>query len=164
MDHDLYLKSIDPWGKSSNQKHDINKCMTVSFQTAQQNPTHLPRNDDDEMHQATFTENHVHAPHDITLRIRVTPNAKNTALLPGLHTDTHGISWLKIALAAKPQDNTANKALVHFLAQKLKHPKSRIQIISGMHDRHKRLLLTQPSDTTRTYIYGLHPSNATPEV
>ena len=63
------------------------------------------------------------------LRVRVTPRARRTGIV-GI-VDAVGKPALAIRLAAPPVDGAANKALVTFLADWLRMPKSSLRIVSG---------------------------------
>jgi len=67
----------------------------------------------------------------ITLTLHIQPGAKKTEFA-GLHGDA-----LKIRLAAPPVDGKANEALVKFIADELKLPKSAVNIKSGQTSRRK---------------------------
>jgi uncharacterized protein len=69
----------------------------------------------------------------ITLTLHIQPGAKKTEFA-GLHGDA-----LKIRLAAPPVDGKANEALVKFVAEALKLPKSAITLKSGQTSRRKVL-------------------------
>ena len=71
----------------------------------------------------------------VTLTLHIQPGAKKTEVA-GLHGDA-----LKIRLAAPPVDGKANAALVEFVAERLKLPKSAVCLKSGQTSRHKRVLL-----------------------
>jgi uncharacterized protein (TIGR00251 family) len=69
------------------------------------------------------------------LRVRVTPRARRTAFA-GL-TEVDGRPALAIRLAAPPVDGAANTALLAFLADTLKMPKSCLRLLSGEASRLK---------------------------
>jgi uncharacterized protein (TIGR00251 family) len=69
----------------------------------------------------------------ITLTLHIQPGARKTEFA-GLHGDA-----LKIRLAAPPVDGKANEALVKFIAETLKLPKSAISLKSGQTSRRKVL-------------------------
>jgi len=69
----------------------------------------------------------------ITLTLHIQPGAKKTEFA-GLHGDA-----LKIRLAAPPVDGKANEALVKFIAETLKLPKSAVNLKSGQTSRRKVL-------------------------
>lgn len=69
----------------------------------------------------------------ITLTLHIQPGAKKTEFA-GLHGDA-----LKIRLAAPPVDGKANEALIKFLAETLKVPKSAVSLKSGQTSRRKVL-------------------------
>ena len=67
----------------------------------------------------------------ITLTLHIQPGAKKTECA-GLHGEA-----LKIRLAAPPVDGKANEALLRFVAERLKLPKSAVILKSGQTSRHK---------------------------
>jgi uncharacterized protein (TIGR00251 family) len=69
----------------------------------------------------------------ITLTLHIQPGAKTTEFA-GLHGDA-----LKIRLAAPPVDGKANEALIKFVAEALKLPKSAVNLKSGQTSRRKVL-------------------------
>ncbi len=73
------------------------------------------------------------SPGRFTLTLHIQPGAKKTEI-SGLHGDA-----LKIRLAAPPVDGKANAALIDFVANFLKIPKSRVDIKSGHSARRKVL-------------------------
>ena len=78
----------------------------------------------------------------ITLTLHIQPGAKKTEFA-GLHGDA-----LKIRLAAPPVDGKANEALIKFVAETLKLPKSAVILKSGQTSRRKVLEVTG-SDAAR---------------
>jgi hypothetical protein len=72
-------------------------------------------------------------PDGCTLAVRVHPAAKRNAI-GGTHDGA-----LKISLTSPPTDGRANDALVAFLAERLRLPRSRISLISGASSRSKTL-------------------------
>lgn len=71
---------------------------------------------------------------NVILSIRVTPNAKKTAIV-GLWNKSH----LKITLNAPPTDGRANEVLISFLSKILSVNKSDISIICGQTAREKKI-------------------------
>ena len=69
----------------------------------------------------------------ITLTLHIQPGAKKTEFA-GLHGDA-----LKIRLAAPPVDGKANAALIKFVADVLRLPKSAVNLKSGQTSRRKVL-------------------------
>ena len=69
----------------------------------------------------------------VALTLHIQPGAKKTEIA-GLHGDA-----LKIRLAAPPVDGKANEALVKFVAEALKLPKSAVNLKSGQTSRRKVL-------------------------
>lgn len=81
----------------------------------------------------------------ITLTLHIQPGAKKTEFA-GLHGDA-----LKIRLSAPPVDGKANEALIKFVAETLKLPKSAVSLKSGQTSRRKVLEVT---GTTSEAIAG----------
>ncbi len=75
------------------------------------------------------------SPHSI-LHIKVTPNSSQTKI-SGKFLDEKNQEYIKINLAAVPEDNKANEELIKFLAKLLKISKSKIEIIRGETSRMK---------------------------
>lgn len=69
----------------------------------------------------------------VILTLHIQPGAKKTEFA-GQHGDA-----LKIRLAAPPVDGKANEALVRFIAEALKLPKSAVNLKSGQTSRRKVL-------------------------
>jgi uncharacterized protein (TIGR00251 family) len=73
------------------------------------------------------------------LTVRVHPGARTNAIT-GVHDGT-----LKISLTTPPTDGRANEALVAFLAERLRIPRSRISLLSGATSRGKSLRIAAKS-------------------
>jgi uncharacterized protein len=72
----------------------------------------------------------------LIVRLKIIPNSsKNEIIFDGEN--------LKIKITAQPIENKANKALIEFLAKKLKIAKSNIQIIKGELNKEKTLLIKE---------------------
>jgi len=69
------------------------------------------------------------------LSLYVQPRSSRNELA-GLHGDS-----LKLRLTTPPVDGKANKAVISFLAKRLKIPKSAINIRNGLQSRSKKILL-----------------------
>ncbi|MFA6313803.1 MAG: DUF167 family protein [Sterolibacterium sp.] len=69
----------------------------------------------------------------VVLSLHIQPGAKKTEIA-GLHGEA-----LKIRLAAPPVDGKANDCLIAYLAQTLGIAKGRIDLISGISSRAKRV-------------------------
>jgi len=78
-------------------------------------------------------------PDGCTLSVRVHPGAKKDAV-----TGTHA-GALKIALHSPPVDGRANEALIAFVADQLRLPRSRVSLLSGASSRSKVLRVTGKS-------------------
>jgi uncharacterized protein (TIGR00251 family) len=72
-------------------------------------------------------------PGGVRLAVQITPNAKKTEVI-GVLDDA-----LKLKLQAPPVDGKANEALIKYLAQVLKVPKSAVSITHG-HTSKKKLI------------------------
>lgn len=84
----------------------------------------------------TFAQN---APDGCTLAVRVHPGAKKNDVT-GLHAGA-----VKILLTTPPVDGRANEALIEFIADLLRIPRSRIALLSGTTSRMKVLRITGKS-------------------
>ena len=69
---------------------------------------------------------------------RITPNARRHEIT-GWEVDELGRDILRLKLQAPPVEGKANKALVAWISELLKVPKSHVHIISGEKSRIKRL-------------------------
>lgn len=77
--------------------------------------------------------------------IRVTPGAAQSKI-GGKFVDEKNQEYLKISIAAPPEDGKANEELIKFLSKKLKIAKSKIEIIRGETSRFKVLRLGELVD------------------
>ena len=84
----------------------------------------------------------------ITLTLHIQPGAKKTEFA-GLHGDA-----LKIRLAAPPIDGKANEALIKFVAETLKLPKSAVNLKSGQTSRRKVLEVSGSSQAAIAQLAG----------
>jgi uncharacterized protein len=71
----------------------------------------------------------------LILELHVQPGASRTEFA-GRHGER-----IKIRLAARAVDGSANEALIEFLAAHFKVPKSRVRIASGVKSRQKRVIV-----------------------
>jgi uncharacterized protein (TIGR00251 family) len=78
-------------------------------------------------------------PDGCMLPVRVHPGARTNAIT-GVHDGA-----LKISLTTPPTDGRANEALVAFLAERMRIPRSRISLVSGATSRSKTLRVTGKS-------------------
>jgi uncharacterized protein len=76
------------------------------------------------------------APDGCTLVLRVHPGAKRDAII-GLHNGA-----IKISLTTPPVDGRANDAVIAFLAERLRLPRARIALVSGLANRSKTVRIT----------------------
>ena len=74
-----------------------------------------------------------------TVPVRVHPGAKRNAV-----TGTHD-GALKISLTTPPTDGRANDALIAFIAELLRIPRSRIMLLTGASSRSKTLRIATKS-------------------
>jgi len=77
----------------------------------------------------------------LKLQIKVIPNSSKNEII-------FEQNFVKIKLTAPPVENNANKALIEFLAKKLKTAKSNIQIIKGETSKEKTLLISSVDEKT----------------
>ena len=82
----------------------------------------------------------------VTFLLRVQPRASNDEIAGEMG------GALKVRLQAPPVDDRANEALVEFLAQLLKTPRTAVRILSGERSRTKRIEIR---GVTRQQILGL---------
>lgn len=82
----------------------------------------------------------------LTLNVYVVPKSSKSEIV-GIYNNC-----LKIKLKALPVDNEANEELIKFLASKLKISKSNLEIISGLKQKKKTLLINGCSSG---YIAGI---------
>jgi len=75
-------------------------------------------------------------PQGVLLRVHLQPRAAHNRLV-GLHGEA-----LKVALTAPPVDGAANVALLIFVADLLRLPRSAVSLASGAKSREKRLLIS----------------------
>jgi uncharacterized protein (TIGR00251 family) len=78
-------------------------------------------------------------PDGCTLTVRVHPGARTSAVT-GVHDGA-----LKISLTTPPTDGRANDALIAFLDERLRIPRSRISLVSGATSRSKTLRIAGKS-------------------
>lgn len=81
----------------------------------------------------------------VRLNIRLTPKARKAGVL-GVQADADGLSSLKVAVNAPPENGKANAALVDALAKVLGVPKRDISLIQGETDRRKVVEITHDCD------------------
>jgi len=82
----------------------------------------------------------------VSFPVRVQPRASKDEVV-GVHGGA-----LKIRLQAPAVENRANEALVEFLAQLLKRPKSAVRILAGERSRTKRVEIL---GVTKQQVLGL---------
>jgi hypothetical protein len=71
--------------------------------------------------------------------VRVTPRASRTAVVGVIGDGSQAA--LRIALQAPPLEGRANAALIEFLADLLRAPRSSIEIVGGERGRNKTLVV-----------------------
>jgi hypothetical protein len=72
----------------------------------------------------------------VLVRVRVQPRASRDEIA-GLHGDA-----VRIRLTAPPVDNSANDALVHFIAELLLVPRAAVRLVAGGSSRSKVVAIT----------------------
>lgn len=76
----------------------------------------------------------------VRVRVRLSPRASRARCL-GLIADPAGGVALKIAVPAAPVDGAANAALIRYLADSWRLPKTAITLVAGAGDRQKTLMV-----------------------
>lgn len=76
----------------------------------------------------------------LLIAIRVTPKS-SADRLDGLYQGADGRLSLKLKVRAQPEKGRANQAVIVLMAKALGYPKSRFEIIAGVADRQKNLLV-----------------------
>jgi uncharacterized protein len=79
-------------------------------------------------------------PEGLRVFVRLQPRARR-ARIEGVVTEPDGRVALKVAVTAPPEDGKANAALIALLGKSWRLPKSAIEIVGGITDRRKTLLL-----------------------
>jgi uncharacterized protein len=74
-----------------------------------------------------------------TVSVRVHPGARKNGV-GGVH-----VGAVKISLTTPPVDGRANEALIAFVAEMLRIPRGRVNLVSGMTSRSKVLRITGKS-------------------
>ena len=82
----------------------------------------------------------------VTFAVRVQPRASRDEVVGVIE------GALKIRLQAPAVENRANEALVEYLAQLLKRPKSAVRILAGERSRTKRVEIR---GVTKQQVFGL---------
>jgi uncharacterized protein (TIGR00251 family) len=72
------------------------------------------------------------------LHVHVIPNATKNQVI-GWDKDPAGDRWLKVRIAAKPDDGKANKELLSFLAKQLGVPVKQVSLSGGENSRYKKI-------------------------
>lgn len=81
----------------------------------------------------------LYCPH-VKLHIRVSPNAKQSAVIGWEDHPLHG-KVLRLRIAASPVDGAANKAVIALLAKELHCPKSQLAIDKNNSSREKTVIV-----------------------
>jgi uncharacterized protein YggU (UPF0235/DUF167 family) len=77
-------------------------------------------------------------PQGVRLRVRLTPGAGRAAM-DGVTPLPDGRLALRLRVAAKPVDGAANAAVIAFLADALRRPKTSLRIAAGQSSRLKSI-------------------------
>ena len=75
-----------------------------------------------------------------TLHVHVIPKSSQNQVI-GWEKDAAGDRWLKVRVAAVPEDGKANKELIKFLSKQLDIPVKNITVSRGENSRYKKLRL-----------------------
>jgi uncharacterized protein (TIGR00251 family) len=93
----------------------------------------------------------------VRIAVRLTPRSSSDRIL-GVEQDAAGVSALKIAVTAAPEDGRANEALLRLLAKKLRLPRRDFEIFRGAASRHKLVTVAgEPAITFKRVEEGLRP-------
>lgn len=92
----------------------------------------------------------------VTLAVRAQPGAKKTAIV-GAYGEGN-VAQLKIQIHAQPIEGRANAALIEFLAEKFRLPKSKVELVSGELSRSKVFLVRGIDIVEAVRIFALHVS------
>lgn len=76
----------------------------------------------------------------VVLRVRLSPNS-SACKLNGKWMSPEGEEYLKINVVSVAEKGRANQELIKFLSKNLKEAKSSFEIISGMLDRYKKIVI-----------------------
>lgn len=76
----------------------------------------------------------------IKLSVRLTPKASRDAI-QGLAEDAEGGVVLRCTVTAVPENGKANAALTKMLAKAWKLPKTSVEVVGGLTDRRKTVLI-----------------------
>jgi len=89
--------------------------------------------------------------------VYLTPQARQERCA-GLFVDAGGQAYIKAYVRAAPEDNKANKALIHLMADALKTPPSAIEILSGYQGRRKKLRIYSQEDRVEQALAAMAES------
>lgn len=76
----------------------------------------------------------------VKLSVRLTPKASRDAI-QGLAEDADGGVVLRCTVTAVPENGKANAALVKMLAKAWKLPRTSLEVVAGLTDRRKTILI-----------------------
>jgi uncharacterized protein (TIGR00251 family) len=93
-------------------------------------------------------------PDRVSLHIRLTPKGGRDAI-DGWGTAADGKEYLKVRVAAVPEDGKANAALVALLAKALGVARSGVSILSGHTSRIKHVEISGDAGTLRSRLANL---------
>jgi len=83
---------------------------------------------------------------DLVFYVFLQPRASRNAFL-GLHDNA-----VKMSLTSPPVNGEANKQLIQFLSKQFKVKKSNITILTGIHNRRKRVKVCAPSQLPEDFF------------
>lgn len=75
----------------------------------------------------------------LIIRVRIIPNSSKNEFIFG-DIDNSNLA-IKVKITAQPIANKANKALIELLSKTLRIPKSNIEIIKGLTNKEKTILI-----------------------
>ncbi|MEH6405514.1 MAG: DUF167 family protein [Sneathiella sp.] len=82
----------------------------------------------------------------VLLLVRLTPNASANRI-DGLMDMADGGCRLKVKVSVVPENGKANKALIKFLSKQFGYAQRDFELVSGLTDRNKTILITGDAST-----------------
>jgi len=82
----------------------------------------------------------------VFLLVRLTPNA-SVNRIEGPMDMADGECRLKVKVSVVPENGKANKALIKLLSKQLGYPQRDFELVSGLTDRNKNILITGDAST-----------------
>ena len=87
-----------------------------------------------------------HTDNGILINIKVVPNSSKTTVMGLEQAGVPAETYLKIKISSPANENKANEELIKFLSKELKVPKSSIEIVKGVKNKEKKVLIKDLND------------------